>query len=168
MLDKNEIVDWLYVNCKDVNDNLILNNLDLTRFNNVYFNNNKIKGDLCQKYQEVEGNLHQGSQVVGGSLYQGYQTVNKHLRQHHQKVNGDLSQFCQEVGGDLYQNEHLVEGDLFQNDQNVEGDLFSHKLKENEYWEVKSDTVVRKKVLKKITLEELESMEYELEEDEKC
>ena len=130
MLDKEQIVEWLYENCRDEHGNLILSELDLTEFNDVYFNKNEIKGDL-----------HQDKQIVGGGIYQSHQEAGEDLIQGFQKVGKTLLQCNQRVGIRFV----------------------NHKLQDDEYWEQGDNWVIRKKRLKKITLEELEQMGYELE-----
>ena len=140
MLSKDKIVDWLWENCRDENNDLVLNYLDLTRFDDVYFNCNKVRGTLYQDNQEV-----------GESLYQDCQKVGEFLCQSDQKVNGNL-----------HQSRQTVDGNLHQTSQKVKGEFYNHKLKENEYWEEDYDYIFRKKKLKEISLEELAQMGYKL------
>ena len=62
------------------------------------------------------------------------------------------------VKRDLMQNEHKVQGDLYQDGHEIKGDYYSKGIK------VKGDIEFEKptKMLKKITLDELKEMGYEL------
>ena len=69
MLNHKEIVEWLWENCRDEDNNLILSGLDLRDFNNVYFSRNLINQDLIQANQTVGGDLYQHNQKVKGKFY---------------------------------------------------------------------------------------------------
>ena len=150
MLDKEQIVEWLYENCRDEHGNLILRELDLRRFNDVYFNKNIVHGTLYQNFQNVEK-----------CLYQSYQKVGGNLEQNNSSVSGCLYQSCQRVSEDLAQHSHCVAKNLIQHNQTVGGDLVSHKLQDNEYWVNKKSCITRK-TLKDITAKELAEMGYRL------
>lgn len=79
------------------------------------------------------------------------------------KVKGDLYQSLHNVQGDLLQSRHNVQGDLAQGYQEVQGDYFSKGTKVGGDIEFDEPT----KQLKKITLDELEEMGYELMEERK-
>ena len=69
MLSREEVVKWLWNNCRDVNNNLVLSYLDLRDFNDVCINELKVKRDLYVSHQEVGGDLHQVNQTVKGDIY---------------------------------------------------------------------------------------------------
>ena len=136
-----EVRDWLLENRVDGWGVLDLSGLDFSDFDgNVLIDSMKVKKSLIQSYQNVGGNLRQSnSKVLNGNLYQG----------------------THKVGGDLYQRNHKVEGDLFQGESKIFGN----------YWSWGNEVAGRieeegsKKLLKKITLKELEELGYELEEE---
>ena len=76
-------------------------------------------------------------------------------------VQGDLFQSVHKVQGDLYQNKHEIQGNLYQSGHNVQGDYSSLNIKVK--GSITFDEPV--KLLKKITLDELKEMGYELVED---
>ena len=165
MLSNEKTVKWLLKHRVDEFGNINLNGLDFTSANcSVWFSEIKVTKSLYQDMQEVGEDLSQGGQKVGGNLLQGYQ-----------EVKGDLSQDHQTVGKNLYQSCQVVKGNLHQCSQFVKGDLISHKLPEWEYREdyfhakyLKYDmngAVIRKKMLKPITREELKKMGYILKEN---
>ena len=83
-------------------------------------------------------------------------------------VNKYLFQDNQQVQGSLYQNNQNVEGNLWQTDQKVGGVLYEHYLDgKAEYWEEHEGfkCTIRRIKLKKITIQELNEMDYELEEE---
>ena len=86
----------------------------------------------------------------GGDVYIDNMKVIGDLSQTGNKVQGDLLQGFQEVQGDLYQSWHGVQGDYYSRGTKVSGDIVFEKPT---------------KILKKITLDELKEMGYELMED---
>ena len=74
------------------------------------------------------------------------------------KVIGDLSQTGNKVQGDLLQGDQKVQGDLLQSWHEVQGNYYSRGIKVNGDIEFEKPT----KILKKITLNELKEMGYEL------
>ena len=88
------------------------------------------------------------------------------------KVKGNLSQNSQEVQGDLYQKGHKVEGILSQSDQKVKGNLiqYGHEVKGNlkhgnSRYGGRLIEYPYSKMLKEITLEELEELGYKLKKE---
>ena len=165
MLSNEKTVKWLLKHRVDEFGNINLNGLDFTSSNcSVWFS--EIKVTKC---------LYQNNQIVGEDLIQGGQKVEGNLLQSYQEVKGDLHQDCQIVDKNLYQSCQIVKGNLEQCTQSVKGDLISHKLPVWEHWEdyvhakyLKYDingAVIRKKMLKPITREELKKMGYILKED---
>lgn len=80
-------------------------------------------------------------------------------------VNKNLFQDSQQVQGSLYQSNQNVEGNLMQTNQKVGGVLYEHYLDDKgEYWEENKDIkyTIRKIKLKKITIQELNEMGYDL------
>lgn len=161
MLSNEKTVKWLLKHRVDEAGNVNLNGLDFTSVNcSVWFSEIK-----------VTKNLYQDKQIVGGDLFQNYQRVLESLYQDNQKVNGFLDQSDQIVGKSLSQRRQDVKGNLYQHSQNVKGELVSHQLEKGEYWEEKKvgmgmeRYVIRKKILKPITREELENMGYILKEN---
>lgn len=165
MLSNEKTVKWLLKHRADEFGNVNLNGLDFTSANcSVWFNEIKVTKSLYQDMQEVGEDLIQGSQKVRGNLLQSYQNVKGDLEQDHQTVDKNLYQSCQ-----------VVKGNLEQCAQSVKGDLISHKLPVWEHWEdyfhakyLKHDingAVIRKKMLKPITKEELKKMGYILKEN---
>lgn len=85
------------------------------------------------------------------------------------KVNGSLSQDEHSVKRDLFQSRHNVQGHLYQSNHDVQGDLFQglHDVQGNYHSagiKVGGNISFDKptKQLKKITLDELKEMGYEL------
>lgn len=165
MLSNEKTVKWLLKHRVDEFGNVNLSGLDFTSVNcSVWFSKIKVTGSLYQDEQKVGGDLYQHGQKVGGNLLQSYQNVKGDLDQDHQIVDKNLYQSCQ-----------VVKGNLEQCAQSVKGDLISHKLPVWEHWEdyfhakyLKYDingAVIRKKMLKPITKEELKKMGYELKEN---
>ena len=76
-------------------------------------------------------------------------------------VQGDLFQSVDKVQGELYQSFHNVQGDLYQNNHEIQGCYFSKGIKVKGVIEFEKPT----KILKKITVDELKEMGYELTED---
>lgn len=155
MLSNEKTVKWLLKHRVDEYGNVNLNGLDFTSANcSVWFSEIKVTKSLYQDNQTVGEDLTQSGQKVGGNLLQCYQNVKGDLNQDHQTVDKNLYQSCQ-----------IVKGNLHQCSQSVKGDLISHKLPYWEYWEdyfhakyLKYDmngAVIRKKMLKLITREEL-------------
>ena len=136
----------------DEDGDLYLSWLDFSDFEgNVWVSGLKVKKDLRLNDNMVKGNLWQNNCVVEGNLYQSYH-----------EVKGDLYQWEHNVKGDLYQDKQKVDGNLYQSYQEVEGDYYTLDIK------VKGEIVFEEptKMLKKITLQELKEMGYELEEKE--
>ena len=165
MLSNEKTVKWLLKHRVDEYGNVNLNGLDFTSANcSVRFSEIKVTKSLYQDSQTVGEDLSQTGQKVGGNLLQCYQNVKGDLNQDHQTVDKNLYQSCQ-----------IVKGNLHQCSQSVKGDLISHKLPDWEYWEdyfhakyLKYDmngAVIRKKMLKPITREELKKMGYILKEN---
>lgn len=80
-------------------------------------------------------------------------------------VNKNLFQDNQQVQGSLYQSNQNVEGNLMQTNQKVGGVLYEHYLDDEvEYWEENKEVkyTLRKNKLKKITIQELNEMGYDL------
>ena len=77
------------------------------------------------------------------------------------KVKRDLIVNGQDVQGDLFQGNLKVQGNLFQSRQEVQGNYYSRGIEVNGDIEFEKPT----KMLKKITLDELKEMGYELMED---
>ena len=150
MLNNDEIVEFLWNNCKDEKGDLILSNLDLTKFRDVHFSFNKVKRELYQNHQ-----------IVGKGLQQNYQKVGSYLRQDRQVVGRTLHQNYQKVGETLHQDNQEVKEDLRQNEQKVDGVLYGHRLEDDEHWEKHGRFTIRKP-LKQITLDELLTMGYVL------
>lgn len=145
MKTKEEITKWLLDNAVNEDNDLDLRDIDLSKFDgDVLITGWKVKNDLSLSGCEVGGDLFQNSQNVKGDLWQDSQKVKGNLYQHGQKVNGDL----------------------FQGKQQVEGKLYSHRLEDNERWGIYFDSVIRIKILKPITKEELADMGYVLKEGE--
>ena len=135
-----EVRDYLLENRVDGDGDLNLMGLDFSDFDgDIYIRRMKVKRDLYQSEHEVQGNLHQGYHEVHGDLYQ-----NSH------EVQGNLSQGYHEVQGNLSQGYHEVHGNYYSKGIEVKGDIeFDEPVK----------------LLKKITLDELKEMGYELTED---
>ncbi len=137
-LTKEEVLLELFT---DEDGDLYLSWLDFSDFDgDVWVSGLKVKKDLRLNDNMVKGNLWQNSCVVEGDLYQSYH----------------------EVKGNLYQDEQTVKGNLYQSYQKVEGNYYATSIK------VKGKIVFQEptKMLKKITLQELKEMGYELEERE--
>ena len=112
-----------------------------------------IHGDLdltCLDFSEFVGDVYIDKMKVIGDLSQTGNKVQGNLFQGSQKVQGDLIQDFQNVQGDLFQGWNEVQGNYFSRGAKVNGDIVFEKPT---------------KMLKKITLDELKEMGYELTED---
>lgn len=141
LLDNKELIkeEVLLELFTDEDGDLYLSWLDFSDFEgDVYMSGLKVKKDLRLNDNMVKGNLWQNNCVVEGDLYQSYH----------------------EVKGALFQRQHKVKGDLHQSYQEVEGDYYATSIKVKGEIDFEEPT----KMLKKITLEELKEMGYELEE----
>ena len=117
----------------------------------------KIRNWLLENAVDDEGNLDLSG--LDFSDFDGNVFIN------YMKVKRSLFQNRQEVGGDLLQNEQIVADDLHQDYQTVGEKFYNHKLNDGEYWEECNNYVVRRrKMLKEITLKDLEKMGYKLKE----
>lgn len=135
----------------DEDGDLYLYDLDFSDFDgDVWVSGFKVKNNLNLGYHEVKGDLYQRYQKVEGSLFQSNQEVGRHLYQSEQKVKGNLFQSCNKVEGSLYQGAQDVNGNYYSTDIKVKG---------------KIDFEEPTKMLKKITLQELKELGYELEEE---
>ena len=140
-LTNDELRDLLLENCVNENGDLVICDIDLSKFKgNVILKGWKIGGSAGLSSWEVKGNLYQHCQKVNGNLYQDCQTA-ENIFQDFQIVNGNLYQHCQKVKGTLYQG--------WQTAKNLEQD---------------SQNVGAKK-LKEISLDELAKMGYKLKEN---
>ena len=135
-----EVRDYLLENRVDEHGDLNLMGLDFSDFGgDVHISRMNVQGDLFQSVHKVQGDLYQSSHNVQGDLAQSYH-----------KVQGDLFQSYHNVQGDLYQNEHEIQGNYYSKGIEVKGDI-------------EFDEPVQ--LLKKITLDELKEMGYELVEE---
>ena len=97
-----------------------------------------------------------------GDIHIGYMRVKGNLHQHGHAIEGNLDQSFHEVQGSLFQNGHKVQDNLYQSNSTAQGSLLNEdnryggKLYENE----------SKKLLTKVTVEELAKMGYELTRDD--
>ena len=101
------------------------------------------EGDLMLDYldfSEFNGDVFIGRMKVKGDLFQSYQ-----------EVQGSLSQGDQEVQGNLFQDSQKVQGDLYQRNSRYGGTLYEEPST---------------KMLKEITIAELEELGYRLKEKE--
>ena len=136
MKTKQEIEKWLLENCVDENGNLVIRNIDLSKFKgNVILDSWKIGASANLSFWEVKGNLYQYYQKVNGNLYQSFQSA-KNLYQH-----------CQNVSKDL-----------------VSQKLKEDEEEEWVDWRGSDRAVIRAKKLKEISLDELAEMGYKLKE----
>lgn len=151
----NELRNLLLKNCLDDNGDLVISDIDLSKFKgNVILKSWKVGGDVDLSFWEVKGNLYQNSQTVNGNLNQSC-----HI------VKGDLDQSCQ-TAKNIYQGSQKAEN-LFQSHQNISKDLVSQKLEEDEEWvdyQGSERAVIRAKKLKEISLDELTKIGYKLKE----
>ena len=97
----------------------------------------------------------------GGDVFIDGMKVKGSLSQDNHNVKLDLSQSHHSVQGSLYQGYHTVQGDLHQDYQEVQGNYFSKWTKVGGNIEFDEPT----KLFKKITLDELKKMGYELVDD---
>ena len=146
-----QVRDWLLENRVGNSGDLDLMGLDFSNFSgDVYINAMKTHGSLIQSYQSVGGSLIQNnSKVLNGDLYQGSQDVSGNLYQSAQDVWGNLCQDYQRVKGDLLQGNSKTFGNYWNTGNKVAG-----KIEEED----------AKKILKEITLKELEELGYKLKE----
>lgn len=131
----NELRDLLLKNCLDENGDLVISDIDLSKFKGkVILSGWTVGGSVDLSYWDVKGNLYQYCQEVNGDLYQSCQIVNGNIFQDSQKVGKDL------ISQKLKEDEEWVD---FQG----------------------SDcAVIRAKKLKEISLDELAKMGYKLKE----
>lgn len=102
-------------------------------------------------FSDFDGDVFINDMIVKRSLYQYDQTVSGNLYQSYQDVKGDLAQFEQKVGGKLDQSRQTVGDDLYNNSSTYGGKLYEEPST---------------KALKKITIDELKEMGYEIEKGE--
>lgn len=135
-----EVRDWLLENRVNEYGNLDLAGLDFSDFcGDVTIDGMKVKGSLSQDGHNVKWNLYQSCHEVEGNLYQSHHNIQ----------------------GDLYQSGHDVQRNLYQTDHDVQGNYFSTRIAVG--GDINFDEPTKQ--LKKITLNELKEMGYELAED---
>lgn len=149
-MTKKELVKFLVDNFTDEDNRLDLSGLDFSEYEvNVNISEMKVNGVLYQRMHEIKGDI-----------YQNYHVVKGNLNQKSHKVNGELLQGEHEVDGYISQSYHKVNGNLFQRNHKVSGSLLEGFSTYGEDYSYKKPA----KQLKKITLEQLKEMGYELEE----
>ena len=133
-LTNDEKRDWLLENCVNKNGNLVISDIDLSKFKgNVILSGWKIGGNADLSFWEVKGDLDQSCQKVNGDLDQSCQTA-ENITQHCQNVSKDL------VSQKLKEDEEWV---------SFQGSDYA---------------VIRAKKLKEISKDELAEMGYKLKE----
>lgn len=113
-MTKQELVELMIENFTNEGGVLDLSHLDFTKYKcNVDISGMKVSKTLFQNNQKAD-NIFQDEQEVKGSLFQNFQKVQGELYQSNQEVQGDLFQNRQEVGENLYQDNQEVQGNLIQ------------------------------------------------------
>lgn len=100
---------------------------------------------------DFEGNVYINNMKVKGNLFQNGQKVQGDLSQSRHAVKGNLYQYGHEAQGHLNQSGHKVHGNLYNEDNKYGGELYEEPST---------------KMLKEITVEELEELGYKLKKEE--
>lgn len=133
-MNNEEKRDWLLENCVNEAGDLVICDIDLSKFKGkVYLTGWKVGGDVDLTFWKVQGDLYQHCQRVNGNLYQSFQTAK------------NLHQSCQIVSKDLI-SQKLKEDEEWVSFQGSDC------------------AVIRAKKLKEISLDELAKMGYKLKE----